>query len=82
MIAIDRQTYNNVFEVLHDYSTTYKIIHKNPIKKMVSDTIALLKRWKTNGYISQATYKYLYPPDSSLPRAYGLPKLHKQGTPI
>ncbi|XP_072759915.1 uncharacterized protein [Anoplolepis gracilipes] len=39
-------------------------------------------RWKKNGYITQATYRSLPFSEGSLPRAYGLPKIHKPNCPL
>lgn len=43
---------------------------------------ALLSKWKNQGYISNANYKSLLFTDGTLPRAYGLPKIHKIGIPF
>jgi len=46
---------------------------------MISDLRKLLIRWKTSGFISHSTYRSLLCSDGCLPRAYGLPKIHKPG---
>jgi len=44
----------------------------------MNDTLKiLLTRWKNWDYISFVKYKSLYCSDGILPRAYGLPKIHK-----
>ena len=42
----------------------------------------MLTRWKTKKYISETKYKTLYCSDGSLPRAYGVPKIHKPCYPL
>jgi len=39
----------------------------------------LLARWKSKGYISKTVYNSTLCSDGNLPRAYGLPKVHKPG---
>jgi len=56
---------------------TYTLIKKNPINKITNSARTLLTRWKKSGYITEDTYKKLYCSDGILPRAYGLPKIHK-----
>jgi len=48
---------------------------------MISDLRNLLTRWKNFSYISTKKYKALYRSEGILPRAYGLPKIHKPGIP-
>ena len=40
------------------------------------------KRLKDAGGISQQQYWHLYPTSEDVPKFYGLPKIHKQGTPL
>ena len=44
--------------------------------------INLLKTIKTQGGISEALYKKLYPTGEGVPKFYGLPKFHKKETPL
>ena len=41
-----------------------------------------MTRWKNREYISPATHRYLSCSDGILPRAYGLPKIHKPNNPL
>ena len=43
---------------------------------------SLLKSIKTEGGIDESTYKRLYPTGAGSPIFYGLPKVHKEGTPL
>src|SRR5436190_24309297 len=63
-------------------TNTYKIVKKDQIKKVISDLHDLLARWKRNNYIPDSLYKRLNCTNGSLPRAYGLPKIHKNGCPL
>ncbi|EFN65809.1 hypothetical protein EAG_00370, partial [Camponotus floridanus] len=42
----------------------------------------LLTRWKNNGYITPSNHRSLLYSEGSLPRAYGLPKVHKPECPF
>ncbi|XP_025261928.1 uncharacterized protein LOC112637139 [Camponotus floridanus] len=76
-VALDKFDYlNKVGDLLRD-ENTYTIINKDPTKKLISNLKELLSRWKNHGYISNTTYKSLLFTDGTLPRAYGLPKIHK-----
>lgn len=59
---------------------TYVTLNKDPTKKLINDLRDLLTRWKNSNYISANKYKSLYCSDGILPRAYGLPKIHKPTT--
>ena len=41
-----------------------------------------MKTIKTQGRINEALYKKLYPTGAGVPKFYGLPKIHKKGTPL
>ncbi|NEV49183.1 hypothetical protein EUZ93_01505 [Wolbachia pipientis] len=70
-----------MIDILSD-SKTYTQIGKNPIKIITNQARTLLNRWKSEKFINDSSYKYLYVSDGSLPRAYGLPKIHKEGNPL
>jgi len=42
----------------------------------------MLKKWLQSGYISKKIFYKLHSSDSILPKAYGLPKIHKKQTPF
>jgi len=80
--AMNKDTYRNkMIELLSD-SSTYVKVTKDPTKSLTSKLRNLLIRWKNRGYIGDAEYKSLLSTDGILPRAYGLPKIHKQGCPL
>jgi len=78
-VALNRNDYiNKVEEILRD-KETYELIKKDPIKKLTNDIGSLLAGWKSKGYISKTNYNSMLCSDGNLPRAYGLPKVHKPG---
>jgi len=81
-VAIGKIDYYKKMEKLLSEETTYDRMKKDPTKKMTSDLRALLVMWKKNDFIEGHTYRKLLSTDRVLPRAYGLPKIHKIGNPL
>jgi len=79
---LDRIHYYDSMNKLLADKTTYEIIHKNPVKNIESKLSNLLKRWFTLGFITKQELFSLRGSDCSLPRAYGLPKIHKVNIPF
>lgn len=65
-------------EAMNDAST-YKILKKDPIRKMSQKVNDLVKSWRDNDLIDAYTYNNLNCTNGNTPRAYGLPKIHKSG---
>jgi len=81
-VAMNTIDYNEKMNKILIDKQTYTKIDKDPIKGITNDLKILLKRWKINGYIEDLTYKRLLTTDGLLPRAYGLPKVHKKDNPL
>ena len=62
--------------------TTYNNINNDPTTRYKNKLISLLKTIKTQGGISEALYKKLYPTGAGDAKFYGLPKIHKKQTPL
>ncbi|XP_071578645.1 uncharacterized protein [Temnothorax nylanderi] len=62
--------------------TTYKKLMKDPINKITTKINELVKAWHDNGIVSDQMYRRLNCTNGNLPRAYGLPKVHKAGFPL
>jgi len=76
-VALDKNEYITKIENMLQDQETYTRIKKNPINKITILARNLLTNWKKSGFITEDTYKKLYCSDGILPRAYGLPKIHK-----
>ena len=81
MVVMDRDDYNNKAEDLLQQQT-YRPIPSDPTSRLKNRLITLLKKLKTEGGMSETTYRRLYPTGAGSPKFYGLPKVHKQGTPL
>ena len=81
MVVMDRDDYNKKAEALLQ-QPAYRPITNDPTNKYKTKLIALLKSIKTEGGINESTYKRLYPTWAASCKFYGLPKIHKEGTPL
>jgi len=81
-VALERNTYNDKMEELLQDRETYSVIQKNPALSIERNLNEKLKKWLRLGYISKKEYFYLHSSDSNLPKAYGLPKIHKANFPF
>lgn len=73
-VALNKNDYLKKMTSLLDDTTTYNIVHKDPIKKLIKNLHELLMRWKKREYITDKEYKNMNCTDGVLPRAYGVPK--------
>ncbi|XP_026829627.1 uncharacterized protein LOC113562963 [Ooceraea biroi] len=81
-VVISKQEYiGQITELLND-QTTYKELKRNPLKRIATRLNNLVKSWRDNDIISEATYNLLNCTSGNTPRCYGLPKIHKQGNPL
>jgi len=76
-VALDNNEYVDTIENILSDTETYTKINKDPTKKLTNQTRELLTRWRNKEYITNTTYNNIYNSDGNLPRAYGLPKIHK-----
>lgn len=82
VVALDRDDYlDKMVSSLNDRNT-YSLVQRNPINKILEDLKRMIKRWQQNEYISDTTFSRLNFSNAILPRAYGLPKIHKPGLPL
>jgi len=81
-VALKKEIYNNELENLLRDTKTYTVIEKDPVLSMEKKLNDLLKKWLRLGYITKQTLYKLRSSDSTLPKAYGLPKVHKKHTPF
>ena len=60
----------------------YQLLKKDTTTKIKAKTLKQLKVLKDNEFIDKKLYYYLKPTDSTAPRFYGQPKIHKPRVPI
>ena len=81
MVVLNKNDYHQKAEALLQDSA-YRTIPSDPTNKYKNKLIGLLKSIKAGSGINEATYRKLYPTGAGSPKFYGLPKLHKEGTPL
>ena len=81
LVIMKREDYDKKVEDLLN-TTTYTTINSDPTTRYKNKLLSLLKTIKTQGGISDALYKKLYPTGAGVPKMYGLPKIHKKETPL
>jgi len=80
-VALNKNEYLSQMMSLND-KDTYTVVNNDPTKKVISKLTSLISEWKKLNYIDNRTYKQIYCSDGPLPRAYGLPKIHKPNNPL
>jgi len=81
-VAIDIDDYNSKMIEMFSDSDTYIVVKRDPLRKLSDNVRNLLMGWLKKEYIDLRIYRKLLITDGVLPRAYGLPKLHKVGYPL
>jgi hypothetical protein len=61
---------------------TYTVIKRNPTTNLERNSNKIVKDWFQKSYIDKRKYFSLRSSDCPLPKAYGLPKIHKENTPL
>jgi len=68
-------------EVLKDVNT-YTVVKRNLAKSIENNLNNTLKKWFQKEFISKQQLTKLRSSDAILPKAYGLPKVHKENIPF
>ena len=82
MVIMDQQDYTNKAQALQQDTNTYKIINKDPTSRLKKKLVKTLRHIKQTGGLNNIKYKQSYPISAVPPKFYGLPKIHKVGTPV
>ena len=61
---------------------TYKKIPEDPTKRQKARLVNILQNIKSEGGMSEESYRKMYPTGAVSPKYYGLTKIHKAGTPL
>ena len=81
LVVMDKEQYIKKAEELLN-QLTYKTLQNDPTTKYKKKLISLLKNIKTEGGISEALYRRLYPTGAGSAIFYGLPKVDREGIPL
>lgn len=80
-VAINKFEYEDKMNLLLSDVSTYEIVRKDPTNKIINELRAHLNRWKSKEFINKEMFNWLMSSEGILPRAYGLPKIHKKDIP-
>jgi len=81
-VALNKNKYIAQMEDMLSDSSTYEVINYDPTKKIINSLNSIISGWRKKDYIDMYTYRRIYCGDGNLPRAYGLPKIHKPNFPL
>ena len=82
LLVMDKEEYIRKMEEKLSDETTYKRIEKDPTQEIKQELVQQLKELKDEGIIDEKLHKELSPGACQIPRAYGSPKVHKEGYPL
>ena len=81
-VVMDKTEYTNKCNALLSDIKTYKKLKLDPTSKYKKEIVSALKGLKDRKIITTDLHRNLYPTVDQPPRFYGLPKVHKAGTPL
>ena len=82
VVILDRKDYINKMETILNNSETFIQLDEDPTIYKEDKLQKKLLHLKNAGFLTDAEYKYVRPVGSQPGKAYGLPKIHKQGIPL
>ena len=81
MVVLNKEDYIQKAKHLLN-QPTYKKMKEDPTSKQKARLIKLLRNIKAEGGITEEQYKKMYPTGVGAPKFHGIPKIHKQDTPL
>ena len=82
LVIMERKDYIEKAQQLLQDPNTYKTIPTDPTTKLKTRLITKLKKIKLDTGMDDITYRRMYPTGAVIPKFYGLPKVHKENTPL
>ncbi|MDA8010421.1 MAG: reverse transcriptase domain-containing protein, partial [Alphaproteobacteria bacterium] len=80
-VVMDRMDYDTKMSaILQD--DQYRPLPRDPTVKVENKIVDTLKRLRNEGHLDHELYDFLTPRYSTPPQMYGLPKIHKEDTPM
>ncbi|XP_076028455.1 uncharacterized protein LOC143017551 [Oratosquilla oratoria] len=81
-VVMDKEDYDQKALVLLQDTQTYTIVPQDPTKKLQAKVERELKELREKRIINDDEWKKMRPGDSTIPKFYGLPKVHKENIPL
>ena len=82
LVILEKKDYIEKAKQLLQDTNTYTTIQADPTTKLKNRLITKLKKIKLDTGLDDTTYKRMYPTGAVIPKFYGLPKVHKENTPL
>ena len=82
MVIMDQEDYTNKAQILLQDTNTYKVLPKDPTNQLKNKLISPSQGHQTNRRPQHPQVQTVIPHQCSPPKFYGLPKIHKTGTPL
>ena len=82
LVILEKKDYIEKAKQLLQDTNTYATIQADPTTKLKNRLITKLKKIKLDTGLDDTTYKRMYPTGAVIPKFYGLPKVHKENTPL
>ena len=82
LVILEKKDYIEKAKQLLQDTNTYTIIQADPTTKLKNKLITKLKKIKLDTGLDDITYRRMYPTGTVIPKFYGLPKVHKENTPL
>ena len=82
LVILEKKDYIKKAKQLLQDTNTYTIIQADPTIKLKNKLITKLKKIKLDTGLDDITYRRMYPTGAVIPKFYGLPKVHKENTPL
>ena len=79
---MDKVEYVRKMEEKLSDTTTYVRMERDPTQEIKDQLASQLHDLLNSGVIDKALHRQLYPNTTQIPRAYGSPKIHKEGFPL
>ncbi|XP_013380543.1 uncharacterized protein LOC106151709 [Lingula anatina] len=81
-VVLNRTDYEHKIQQLLNDDNTYEKLKRDPTAAYKRKLTKCLLRLQKEGKLSRSQYAQLYPTAETPPKLYGLPKIHKEGTPL
>jgi hypothetical protein len=81
-VILDKAEYLDKMKVLLSDTNTYSVLKKDPTNKFKNKLLDMLRKWEKDKAIPRDLYWKIKPQADQVPRAYGLPKVHKANRPL
>eukprot|EP00745_Piridium_sociabile_P023274 TRINITY_DN36277_c0_g1_i5.p1 TRINITY_DN36277_c0_g1~~TRINITY_DN36277_c0_g1_i5.p1 ORF type:complete len:152 (+),score=32.10 TRINITY_DN36277_c0_g1_i5:578-1033(+) len=81
-VVMPKGEYYDKAHLLLEDTNTYQALKKDPTSRYSTRLVKLLQSLRSAGELTPEKYRRLYPSAATVPKFYGLPKVHKREVPL